>query len=94
MCIRDRGLTAYPGRLIGGTLDFNGHHINDRSEKEMRRIRGNEVSIIFQDPMTILIPVYTIGNQIREVILLHTGKSKKEANERAKDCLLYTSRCV
>ena len=41
------GLTAYPGRLIGGTLDFNGHHINDMSEKEMRRIRGNEVSIIF-----------------------------------------------
>ena len=61
------GLTAYPGRLIGGTLDFNGHHINDMSEKEMRRIRGNEVSIIFQDPMTSLNPVYTIGNQIREV---------------------------
>ena len=81
------GLTAYPGRLIGGTLDFNGHHINDMSEKEMRRIRGNEVSIIFQDPMTSLNPVYTIGNQIREVILLHTGKSKKEANERAKELL-------
>ena len=62
------GLTAYPGRLIGGTLDFNGHHINDMSEKEMRRIRGNEVSIIFQDPMTSLNPVYTIGNQIVEVI--------------------------
>ena len=61
------GLTAYPGRLIGGTLDFNGHHINDMSEKEMRRVRGNEVSIIFQDPMTSLNPVYTIGNQIREV---------------------------
>ncbi len=73
------GLTAYPGRLIGGTLDFNGHHINDMSEKEMRRIRGNEVSIIFQDPMTSLNPVYTIGNQIREVILLHTGKSKKRS---------------
>ena len=57
------------------------------SEKEMRRIRGNEVSIIFQDPMTSLNPVYTIGNQIREVILLHTGKSKKEANERAKELL-------
>ena len=81
------GLTAYPGRLIGGTLDFNGHHINDMSEKEMRRIRGNEVSIIFQDPMTSLNPVYTIGNQIREVILLHTGKSQKEANERAKELL-------
>ena len=81
------GLTAYPGRLIGGTLDFNGHHINDMSEKEMRRIRGNEVSIIFQDPMTSLNPVYTIGNQIVEVILLHTKKTKQEAWARAKELL-------
>lgn len=81
------GLTAYPGRLIGGTLDFNGHHINDMSEKEMRRIRGNEVSIIFQDPMTSLNPVYTIGNQIVEVILLHTKKTKEEAWARAKELL-------
>ena len=81
------GLTAYPGRLIGGTLDFNGHHINDMSEKEMRRIRGNEVSIIFQDPMTSLNPVYTIGNQIVEVILLHTKKTKQEAWARARELL-------
>ena len=58
------GLTAYPGKLVGGTIDFNGHRINDLSEKEFRKIRGNEVSIIFQDPMTSLNPVYTIGNQI------------------------------
>lgn len=70
------GLTAYPGKLIGGTLEFNGHHINDMTEKEMRKIRGNEVSIIFQDPMTSLNPVYTVGNQIREAIMLHTGKEK------------------
>ena len=81
------GLTAYPGRLIGGTLDFNGHHINDMSEKEMRRIRGNEVSIIFQDPMTSLNPVYTIGNQIVEVIRLHTDKNKADAWARAKELL-------
>lgn len=81
------GLTAYPGKLIGGTLDFNGHRINDMTEKEMRKIRGNEVSIIFQDPMTSLNPVYTIGNQIEEVILLHTDKKKKEAHERAKELL-------
>ena len=53
----------------------------------MRKIRGNEVSIIFQDPMTSLNPVYTIGNQITEVIRLHTGKSKKEAYDRAKELL-------
>ena len=81
------GLTAYPGKLIGGTIYFNGHQIEKMSEKEMRKIRGNEVSIIFQDPMTSLHPVYTIGNQITEVIRLHTGKSKKEAYDRAKELL-------
>lgn len=81
------GLTAYPGKLIGGTIYFNGHQIEKMSEKEMRKIRGNEVSIIFQDPMTSLNPVYTIGNQITEAIRLHTGKSKKEAYDRAKELL-------
>lgn len=81
------GLTAYPGRLIGGELHFNGHFINEMSEKDMRKIRGNEVSIIFQDPMTSLNPVYTIGNQIREVILLHTNKTQKQAQERAMELL-------
>lgn len=81
------GLTAYPGKLIGGTIYFNGHQIEKMGEKEMRKIRGNEVSIIFQDPMTSLNPVYTIGNQITEVIRLHTGKSKKEAYDRAKELL-------
>lgn len=81
------GLTAYPGKLIDGTINFNGHQIDKMSEKEMRKIRGNEVSIIFQDPMTSLNPVYTIGNQITEVICLHTGKSKKEAHDRAKELL-------
>ena len=81
------GLTAYPGKLIGGTLDFNGHRINDMTEKDFRKMRGNEVSIIFQDPMTSLNPVYTVGNQIEEVILLHTGKNKAEAHERARELL-------
>ena len=81
------GLTAYPGKLVGGTIDFNGHRISDLSEKEFRKIRGNEVSIIFQDPMTSLNPVYTIGNQIMEVILLHTDKNKEQARARAKELL-------
>jgi len=81
------GLTAYPGKLIGGTLDFNGHRINDMTEAEFRKMRGNEVSIIFQDPMTSLNPVYTIGNQIEEVILLHTDKNKSEAHDRARELL-------
>ena len=81
------GLTAYPGRLIGGTIRFNGHQVERMSEKEFRKMRGNEVSIIFQDPMTSLNPVYTIGNQIEEVIRLHTDKSKGEARARAKELL-------
>ena len=63
------GLTAYPGRIIGGDLWFNGHHINDMTEKQFQKMRGSEIAIIFQDPMTSLNPVYTIGNQIREVIM-------------------------
>lgn len=81
------GLTAYPGKLIGGTIYFNGHEVEKMTEKEFRKMRGNEVSIIFQDPMTSLNPVYTIGNQIQEVILLHTDKTKAEAKERAKELL-------
>ena len=81
------GITAYPGRLIGGSLEFNGHEIEKMSEKELRKVRGNEISIIFQDPMTSLNPVYSIGNQIREVIMLHTDKNKQQANERAKELL-------
>ena len=81
------GLTAHPGKLIGGTLQFNGHEIEDMSEKEMRKIRGKEISIIFQDPMTSLNPVYTIGNQITEVIRLHTDKDKTQAYARAKELL-------
>lgn len=81
------GLVPYPGRIIGGTIDFNGHRINDMTEAQMREIRGNEVSIIFQDPMTSLNPVYTIGNQIQEVILLHTDMDKKQARERSLELL-------
>ena len=81
------GLTAYPGRLIGGTLWFNGHEVEKMKERELRKMRGNEVSIIFQDPMTSLNPVYTVGNQLEEVILLHTNKTKAQARERAKELL-------
>lgn len=81
------GLIEHNGKIIDGTIDFNGHRINDLSEKEMQKIRGNEVSIIFQDPMTSLNPVFTIGNQITEAIRRHTNKSKKEALERAEELL-------
>ena len=81
------GITADPGRIVSGTVLFNGHNIGELSEKELRGIRGKEVSMIFQDPMTSLNPVYTIGNQIEESILLHTDKTKAEAKERAIELL-------
>ena len=81
------GLTAYPGKLIGGELHFNGHEVEKMTEKEFRKMRGEEISIIFQDPMTSLNPVYTIGNQIVEMVRLHTKKTKKEAYARAKELL-------
>jgi oligopeptide transport system ATP-binding protein len=81
------GLTAHPGKLIGGTIEFNGHRMNELSEKAINKIRGKEVAIIFQDPMTSLNPVYTIGNQIIEVLLLHTYLNRKEARARVVELL-------
>lgn len=81
------GLTADNGKIIGGSVEFNGHRIDQMMEKELRKVRGKEVSIIFQDPMTSLNPVYTIGNQIEESITLHTDKKGREATARAKELL-------
>ncbi len=80
-------LVPSPGRVVGGTVWFSGHEVTAMGPKEMQKIRGNEESIIFQDPLTSLNPVYTIGNQIREVILLHTDKNRAQAQERAVELL-------
>ncbi|MFZ7119355.1 MAG: ABC transporter ATP-binding protein [Eubacteriaceae bacterium] len=77
------GLIANPGKIIGGSINFNGHQIEKLNNKELQKIRGNEVSLIFQDPMTSLNPVFTVGNQIIEAIILHTDKTKDEAKARA-----------
>ena len=81
------GLTAHPGKLLGGSLVFEDKHIENMTEKELRQIRGNDISIIFQDPMTSLNPVCTVGNQIMEAILLHTDKTKAQAKDRARELL-------
>lgn len=81
------GLIANPGKIIGGSINFNGHQIEKMTEKEQQKIRGNEVSIIFQDPMTSLNPVYTVGNQLSEALRLHTKKTKKEIHDRAVELL-------
>ncbi|MGH7549801.1 MAG: ABC transporter ATP-binding protein [Gemmatimonadota bacterium] len=76
-----------PGRIEGGRVVFQNRDLLSISEKEMRRIRGNEIAMIFQEPMTSLNPVYTIGEQIGEVLRLHRGMSRGEAEERSIEML-------
>ena len=72
-----------PGRIIGGEILFRGRNLLQLSETQMRSIRGKEISMIFQEPMTSLNPVYTCGEQIMEAIVLHEGVDRKEARSRA-----------
>lgn len=76
-----------PGRIVGGEILFEGNNLLDLSPAEMRRIRGNDISMIFQEPMTSLNPVFTIGNQISEAVKLHQGLSRKEALNKAIEML-------
>lgn len=73
-----------PGKIVGGEILYNNQDLTDLSEKEMRKIRGNDIAMIFQEPMTSLNPLFTIGNQMIEAIMIHTKEwSKKQAEERA-----------
>jgi len=76
-----------PGRIASGQMLFEGQDLVRKSERDMRRIRGNEISMIFQEPMTSLNPVYTVGDQIAEAIVLHQGKSYREAMKVAVEML-------
>ncbi len=76
-----------PGKITAGEILFEGANLLKKSEAEMRKIRGNQISMIFQEPMTSLNPVYTVGDQIAEVIELHQGLSKREAMKKAVDML-------
>jgi peptide/nickel transport system ATP-binding protein len=76
-----------PGRIIGGRVNLDGKELLDLSEKEMRGIRGNDISMIFQEPMTSLNPVLTIGFQIAEALILHQDYSKSQALDRAVEML-------
>lgn len=78
-----------PGRIVEGEILFNGENLLEKSEREMRQIRGNDISMIFQDPMTALNPVLTVGDQIAEVIGLHNDCSREEAMKRAEDMLEF-----
>ena len=80
-------ILTHPGRIVSGSIKFNGQELVGSGESMMRTIRGNKISIIFQDPMTSLNPVYTIGNQLRETILLHTDRNAEQAQARAIEML-------
>lgn len=81
------GLLQYPGRVVDGEILLNGEDILTYSKNQMRRVRGKEIAMIFQDPMTSLNPVYTIGNQVMEMILEHEKMTKREARARAIEML-------
>lgn len=77
-----------PGKITGGEILFDNRDLSKLSEKEMRKVRGNDVAMIFQEPMTSLNPLFTIGNQLMEAILIHKkGWSKKQAKTRAIEML-------
>jgi peptide/nickel transport system ATP-binding protein len=82
-----RLIASPPGRTVGGRVLFEGADLLALQEREMRRIRGDAISMIFQEPMTSLNPVLTIGHQIAEVLTVHRGLSRKDAGERAIESL-------
>ncbi|MBQ3404911.1 MAG: ABC transporter ATP-binding protein [Oscillospiraceae bacterium] len=80
-------ILAGTGKIVSGSIKLDGQELVGAGEKVMRTVRGNKISIIFQDPMTSLNPTYTIGRQLMEAIILHTDRNKKEAYDRAVEML-------
>ena len=81
------GILSGNGKVVSGSIKLNGRELAGADEKTMKDVRGNKISIIFQDPMTSLNPTYTIGHQLTEAILLHTDRDKKQAFDRAVEML-------
>jgi peptide/nickel transport system ATP-binding protein len=82
-----RLIASPPGRIVGGRVLFEGRDLLQLPEDEMRRVRGNRISMIFQEPMTSLNPAYTVGDQIAEAVRLHEGLSRRDATARAVEML-------
>ena len=80
-------ILASTGKIVGGSIQLDGQELVNAGEQVMKTVRGNKVSIIFQDPMTSLNPTYTIGHQLMEAITLHTNRNKEQAKERAIEML-------
>jgi oligopeptide/dipeptide ABC transporter ATP-binding protein len=82
-----RLIQSPPGKIVGGEILYRGRDLFKLNNEEMRKIRGNEISMIFQEPMTSLNPVFTVGNQIGEAIRLHQGLGKKQTREKTIEML-------
>ncbi len=82
-----RLIPSPPGKIAGGEIYYKGKNLIKLTDKEMEAVRGNDISMIFQEPMTSLNPVLTVGDQIKEAIMLHQGNDAEEAEERAIDML-------
>ena len=82
-----RLIDSPPGKIVGGKIVFKGEDLLAKSEEDMRRVRGKRIAMIFQEPMTSLNPVYTVGRQIEEALLIHETMTKKEAKRRALEML-------
>ena len=80
-------ILASTGKIVSGSIKLDGQELVGAGEKVMKTVRGNKISIIFQDPMTSLNPTYTIGKQLMEAILLHTNRNRAQARERAIEML-------
>src|SRR3954469_11717965 len=84
-------LVASPGKITGGEIRFKGRNLADLPEREMRTVRGNDIAMVFQEPMTSLNPVFRIGAQVAEAIRIHRKVSKKEAWKQAGEMLELVS---
>uniref|UniRef100_UPI00036DA689 ABC transporter ATP-binding protein n=1 Tax=Rhizobium giardinii TaxID=56731 RepID=UPI00036DA689 len=82
-----RLLPRQTARTVAGQISFHGQDLLQLSERQMRSIRGNKIAMIFQDPMTSLSPVHTVGRQIAEAVEIHTGASRSEALAKAEEML-------
>ena len=80
-------ILAGTGKIVSGSIKLDGQELVGAGEEVMKKVRGNKISIIFQDPMTSLNPTYTIGHQLMEAILLHTNRNKQQAYDRAVEML-------